>query len=142
MPVITITAIAIMKQALTATPAQITLPLAPLANSFTVPVSIRNNGAGPLTLSEPAVNVWGVDTQMQEVEPGRLFTVTLTFPTRFEVAPGQNVELSVKSNHPQFPILRVPVIQPRRPANAAVPPPQPGLDQAPPPMPPPPPAGR
>jgi hypothetical protein len=120
-PVLTITAIAIVQPVLTTTPAQIALPITLLTNSYTASVSIRNNGTAPLALSEPAVNVWGVDTQMREVEPGRLFTVTLMFPAGFQVTPGENAELHVKSNHPQFPVIKVPVMQPPRPAQAAGP---------------------
>ncbi|MCX6925667.1 MAG: hypothetical protein NT154_21020, partial [Verrucomicrobia bacterium] len=50
------------------------------------------------------------------------FAVALNFPAGFEIAQGEKVELSIKSNHPQFPIIRVPIVQPPRPTPPVVPP--------------------
>jgi hypothetical protein len=102
-------------------PSQIVLPVAPLANAVTFSISIRNNGTNTLALSEPAVNERSVDVQLKEIEGGRFFTLTANFPAGFEMAQGQKVELSVKSNHPQFSVIKVPVIQPLRPAPSVVP---------------------
>jgi len=121
MPVINVTAFANVQAAVTVTPSQITLPAAPLANSIPSNISIRNNGTNTLVLSEPAVNAKGVEVQLKEIEAGRLFTLTVSFPAGFEIAEWQKVEVSVKSNHPQFPIVTVPVIQPPRPAPSAMP---------------------
>ena len=84
-------------------------------------LAIRNSGTNALALKDPAVNAKGIDVQLREVQRGRLFTVTLTFPAGFDVTAGEQIELSVKSNHPQFPIIKVPV-QTRRQAPIAVPP--------------------
>jgi len=158
MPVLTVTAMAVVQQLLLVTPAQILLPPGALANNYTTPISIRNNGAAPLELSEPAlsggpaspepaVSEPGVDVrrptiQIQQVEPGRLLTVMVTFPAGFEIGPGEKAELSVKSNHPEFPVIKVPVIQPPRPAPVAMPPGPPGAAQISPPLPPPRPVGQ
>jgi hypothetical protein len=72
-------------------------------------------------LSEPAVNEKSVGLQLQEVEAGRFFMLTASFPAGFEMAQGQKVEVSVKSNHPQFPTIKVPVVQQPRPAPSVVP---------------------
>jgi hypothetical protein len=136
-PVISVTALVVIQPAVVVTPSQIILPAGPVANPRPYTVSIRNNGATPLTLSEPAVSAKDVDVQMKEVEPGRQFALTLTFPTGFEIASGESVELSVKSSHSQFQVIRVPVrqlprrvpamVQPRRgpPAPVNQPPPPP-----------------
>ena len=121
MPVINVRAWANVQQTVMVMPSQITLPTAPLANAMPSTVSIRNNGTNALTLTEPAVNAQGVDVQLKELQPGRYFTLTVSFPAGFEMAQGEKVELSVKSNHPQFPIIKVPVRQPPRPAPVAVP---------------------
>ena len=84
-------------------------------------MSIRNNGTNTLTLSEPEVNAKGVDLQLKEIEAGRSFALTANFPAGFEMAQGEQVELSVKSNHPQFPTIKVPIMQPTRPAPPAMP---------------------
>src|ERR1035437_10545633 len=124
MPVINISAWANVQQTMMVMPSQISLPTAPLANARPYTISIRYRGTNTLALSEPAVNAKGVDVQLKELQPGRYFTLTVSFPAGFEIAPGEKVELSVKSNHPQFPVIKVPVRQPPRPAPPARPAPR------------------
>ena len=45
--------------------------------------------------------------------------LTIDFLAGFQVEPGQNVELTVKSNHPSFPLIKVPVFVPQFPRNPA-----------------------
>lgn len=116
LPVINVGALANVQPVVMAAPRQIALPAAPLAGPMPSTVSIRNNGTNMVTLSEAAVNAKGVDVQLKETEAGRAFAVTLNFPAGFEIAQGEKVELSVKSNHPQFPTIKVPIMQPPRPA--------------------------
>ena len=116
LPVINVSAWANVQPVVVAVPAQIALPMAPLANAMPSTVSIRNNGTNTLALSEPTVNAKGVDVQLKETEPGRAFALAVKFPAGFEIAQGEKVELSVKSNHPQFPTIKVPIMQPPRPA--------------------------
>jgi hypothetical protein len=120
MPVINVGVQANVQQDVTVMPFQIQLPAAPLANPMPSTIVIRNNGMNALALSEPAMNAKDVKVQLKEIQAGRSFTVTLTFPAGFEIAQGEKVELSVKSNHPQLPLIKVPVIQPQRPAPSAV----------------------
>lgn len=117
MAVINVTAYATVQPALTVAPAQITLPAIQVGNPTPATVSIRYVGTNVLALSEAAVNAKGVAVDLKEVQPGRDFTLAVSFPAGFELAPGEKVELSVKSNHPQFPMIKVPVIQPPRPAS-------------------------
>ncbi len=119
MPIISITAIANVQPAVGVAPSQITLPAAPLAKAMSYTVSIRNNGTNSLALSEPALNVQGVDVRLREVQQGRYFTVTLNFPEGLVLSEGEKVELNVKSNHPLFPLIKVPVRQLPHPAPVA-----------------------
>ncbi len=121
MPVIHISAWATVQPTVMVVPSQITLPTAPLANALPSNVSIRNNGTNLLALMEPAVNAKGVDVQLTELQPGRYFTLKVIFPAGFEIAQGEKVELSVKSNHPLFPVIKVPILQLSRPAPTAAP---------------------
>ncbi len=52
------------------------------------------------------MNPKDVDVQPKELGPGRDFTLTGTFTTGFEIAQGEKIELSVRSNHLQFPIIK------------------------------------
>jgi copper(I)-binding protein len=121
MPVISVGAMANVQPVVVATPSVINLPRAPLANLAATAVTIRNNGTNTLALSEPAASAPGVDVQLRETEPGRGFALTANFPAGFEIARGEKVELSVRSNHPQFPTIKVPVVQPPRPGPPAAP---------------------
>jgi hypothetical protein len=134
-----------MQAAVMVIPSFITLAPGPLANAVTNSVMIQNNSTNLLQLSEPVVNVPGVDAQIREMQPGRSFTALLAFPQGFQVAPGQHVELSVKSSNPKFPVVKVPVMQTPRPAPPPVRPPPPAKPvpsrAATPPLPPPLPGG-
>lgn len=121
MPVINVSVWANVQQTVMVMPPQITLPVPPLANPMPAIVTIRNNGTNLLTLTEPAVNAKGVDVQLTEPQPGRYFTLTVSFPARFEITQGEKVELSVKSNHPLFPVIKVPILQVSRPVPTAAP---------------------
>jgi copper(I)-binding protein len=120
-PVLNVSVYANMQPALVVIPSHITLPPAPLANAQTPSVMIQNNSTHSLTLSEPAVNAQGVEAQIKEMQPGRSFNALVTFPQGFEIAIGQQVELTVKSSHPKFPVVRVPITQMPRPAAPAAP---------------------
>jgi hypothetical protein len=136
-PQLTVMVRALVQAPITAMPSAIILPGHPLTDRLEFSVTVRNNGADPLILSEPSVaaglspsadsgrpggtdvgSATGplkpvADTQarVQEVQPGRMFILAATFPSGFHVDPGQSVALRVKTNHPQIPVLNVPVLQ-------------------------------
>jgi hypothetical protein len=116
MPVITITAYANVRPAVTINPPQIVLRAAPLAQPLTNTISFIDNSTNAMALSEPTINATGVDVQLKEELPGRQFAATLIFPQGFEIAPGQKAELSIKSSFPLVPALKVPILQAPRPA--------------------------
>jgi len=113
LPVINITAYAVVQAAVAATPAQITLSPGPLPPGVTANVTIQNNDAEALTLSKPDVNVRGVAVQVREIDPGRRFALTANFPAGFQIQPGQSIQIQIKTSNPRFPILIVPVFQSR-----------------------------
>jgi hypothetical protein len=82
-------------------------------------VALANRSGDPVTFSEPAVNLPGVGVAMETQEPGRACQVTLDFPLGCEVKSGVNAELSVKTSHAQYPVVRVPILRGSQP----VPPP-------------------
>ena len=125
-PTITVNAQAYVQPAIVISPPQIMLPPGPITNAFPYAVSIRNNKTSPLSLSDASVSTNGVEVALKEVEPGRQFTVTLIFPAGFEIAPGRDVQLSLKTSNPGSPLIKVPVRQlPRAARPLPVPPPRP-----------------
>jgi hypothetical protein len=115
-PRLEIPVFALIQEAVSATPSQITLPAGPLPLGLTQVVLMRGAWTNAFKVSAPAVNAAGVGVELKETEAGRCFTVTLTFPTGFALAATQQVVLRAASNHPQFPIVSVPVVQQARPA--------------------------
>lgn len=148
-PVITINGIVMVQLPITAMPTHLVVGPAPLAVATKLGVTIRNSGSSAVTVSEPAVNLPGVEATVQELQAGRVFNILLNFPAGFEMKPTGHDELVVKTSHPQHPVVRVPILrasqalQPQRPTaptglrvtGAAVPIPQPAPHTPPPPMP-------
>jgi hypothetical protein len=108
-PVISLVVLANVQPVVAVNPPELVLPAAANTNAVTYGVTVRNNGQGALTLSNPAVNVAGVQVQLQEPDPGRFFFITLTFPVGFQIAQGAAAELSVNSSNPKYPTLKVPI---------------------------------
>jgi hypothetical protein len=111
MPVISLSAWANVQPVIVLSPPQITLPTGPLTEKQTVSLMIQNNGTNSIVLSEPTVGLKGVEAQVSESQAGKLFTATVTFPQGFEVPQGTQAELTVKSTHPRFPLIKVPISQ-------------------------------
>ncbi len=110
-------------------PPQIMLPAGPLTTAVTPSITVQNNTTNKLAVSDPSINLPGINVQLKEMQPGRLFNLQLSFPPGFELPKDQKTLLTFKSNHPQFATLEVPVLQIQRPPSvvptplpAAVPP--------------------
>jgi hypothetical protein len=96
---------------LMAIPAQIKLPPLPLAGAFTNKFWVRNNGTNELVLSDPPVNADGVGVKIApDPASSTPLSVITVFPSGFDIPPGSNLQLRLKSNDPLFPILTVPII--------------------------------
>ena len=119
MPVIEVMAYVMVQQPVTVIPTQILLLGTPLANPVHEIVTVRYIGTNSFVLSDATVNAPGAAVWMEETETGRSFNLTVDFPAGFQVEPNQKVELTVKSNHPRFPLITVPVFAPQVPTAAA-----------------------
>jgi hypothetical protein len=96
------------------------LPQAPLAARQVLTVSIQNFTTNTLVMSDPAVNSKDVGVQVRETVPGRNFNFVLTFPEGFGIAQGEQVAFSVKSSFPNYPVIKVPIMQSPPPANPQI----------------------
>jgi hypothetical protein len=112
MPEVKVSAYAMVQPALTVIPGAAQLPPTPLTNNTQLTVTIQNNGTNALSLSEPAIDVDQARLKLVEVQPGRVFQLTMTFPAGFRCEPGQTFAARVKSNNPQSPILKIRVYEP------------------------------
>jgi hypothetical protein len=104
-------------------PQQILLPPGPLTNAYTASVVLRNNGTNALRLSDPRAGAPGAEVRIQENQPGRQFTVFVTFPAGTLVGPDQKAGVTLKSDHPRAPLIKVPVLQQKAMVTAATTPP-------------------
>ena len=109
MPVLTANVFAMREPAVAVTPAQIALGAGPLAADVVSVITIRNNGTNVLGLSDARVDAPGVEVRMNEPEHGRAFTLEVSFPAGFKLPAGKNGELTVRSTHPEFPVIKVPI---------------------------------
>jgi len=109
-PVVSIMAHAMVRPAVLVVPAQLTLPPGPLAAAAQLSVTVRSYGALPLVLSEPTVNAKEIEVRIQTLEPNRQFNLLANFPPGFRPEPGQDLQVRVKTNHPQFPVLTIPIL--------------------------------
>jgi len=122
-PVISVTVVANVQPALMVMPSFVRVDAGPLTNAASNSITIQNNSTNLVTLSEPAVNVPGVEATIKELQPGKSFSAMLKFPPGFSISPGQSVEFTAKSSNPKFPVVKVPIVQLTRPAGPILPPP-------------------
>jgi hypothetical protein len=110
-PVLEVSAFANVPPIIAVTPSQLSLPPGPLAAASAFPVILQNNSTNALVLSDANINVKDVGVDLRVIRPGRRFRATLTFPPGFELTPGQQVELTLKSSNPLCPLVKVPVVE-------------------------------
>jgi uncharacterized protein DUF1573 len=125
LPEISVPVRASVRPALTTVPNRIVLPAGSIAPGFRGATTIRNNGSTPVKLSDPAVNAEGITVQITEAQPGKLFALSVNFPTNYQAQAGQTLELTVKTSHPNYPLIKVPITAMVAPARPAVPLPAP-----------------
>jgi len=125
MQLLYVTAFALVQPAISAIPMQLMLPAGPLTNATQFTVTLQNYSTNSMVLSEPKANVEGVEAKLKEIQPGKRFELTVTFPPEFQSQPGHQVEVSVQSNFPQLPVVKVPVLQSAATPKAVAPVPAP-----------------
>jgi hypothetical protein len=130
-PVINITAIARVAPAIQVNPPQFYLNALP-NRWFTNRVSIRGNIATiVLILSNAVASDSRIEVRLEPLGLKGMYNLMAAFPPGFEVPPGQHAEVTVESNYPRNPVIKIPIFQVGRPrafANPAVhipPPPAP-----------------
>lgn len=110
-PSLQVTAYALVQPLVAVSPEQLWIPGETPASPIKSTLVIRNSGADPVKLSEPKATVDGPEVVLRESEAGRLYHVDVTFPAGFRLEEGRPVEITVRSSHPKFPLLRIPVLQ-------------------------------
>jgi len=117
-PNLNISAYAVVQQPVTVSPQQVMLPAGPLTAPRTMSVLVRNNSTNAFEVSDARLDLSGVDVKVAQTQTGRLYSITMIFPAGFELQSGQKPELTFKSTHPKFPLIKVPITQMQRVAAA------------------------
>jgi Protein of unknown function (DUF1573) len=118
-PRIKVKAQVVVVEPMVVSPERITLPEGPLPPGRKSMVVIRNNETNLLTLTDARISSPEASVQIHETQPGRLFVVSVQFPPGFELTSDDEVELTLRSNHPDYALIRVPVIRSSRAAGRA-----------------------
>lgn len=130
-PVENVTAWLNVQPPVTVVPATVNISASPLASAANPVITIINNTAIQMALSNAKVNVPGVSVQVKEMQAGKYLTVTLGFPPGFEAPQGSTMEFTADTNNPKHPAIRVPIYQAPRQPSAYIPVPAPIQSAAP-----------
>jgi hypothetical protein len=118
LPSLNVNVIAAVQQAVQVSPGQVILN--PSGNRWTTNrVLIRGNGDVALALEEPQSSDSRLQVRIVPVGPRNMFNLLVIAPPDFELPPGQHAQVTVKSNHPHYPLLTVAVSQRPRIMGAA-----------------------
>ncbi len=136
MPLISITALAVVQPPVTATPGQVFLNAGPLPTPAQYTIVVQNNSTQAMSLTDVTVSQPNVQLQVREAQSNRVFHITLTFPSGFLVPVGTSGALTLKTTHPAMPTMSIPIIQPPaarqpEPMPMPLPPPPPSIARPP-----------
>jgi hypothetical protein len=118
-PMVSVSAYAMVQQPVAVSPQQVMLPPGPLKTRVTSAVLVRNNTTNTFAVSDVRLDLPGVELKVNQPQTGRLYSITMVFPSGFELQSGQKPELIFKSTHPRFPEVKVPIVQMQRVAASA-----------------------
>lgn len=121
-PTITVAVIAMVQPLINAIPATLTIPAGPITNGETVSVVLQNMGSQPVALSDPSVDVEGVQARITATQPGKFFTASVTFPDGFKMPTDKPMTLTIKTDNPRFPTVEIPIEQAMAPTATPAPP--------------------
>jgi hypothetical protein len=109
-PVIQVAAVAIVQPPVLVVPSSILLSAGPLSAPARRSLRIYSEESARLSLSEPSIAPSNVVMGLSEVQAGRVFRVDLDFPAGFQLSGGVTGLFSVKTSHPEVPVLTVPIL--------------------------------
>ncbi|MCX6923821.1 MAG: DUF1573 domain-containing protein [Verrucomicrobia bacterium] len=100
-----------VQQLVTVTPQLLMIPPGPLASTYTSQVTIVFRGTNSFRLTDPQISLPGPEVAVRELQTGHVFTLQVTFPVGFRANSAKRPELTVKTDHPKFPELKVVIFE-------------------------------
>lgn len=110
-PTVNVIVMANVQPTVVVSPPSVSLNSSPLASAITNTITIQNNSTNKLALSEPNASIPGVGVDIKELQPGRVFLARISFPQGFQLPQGVPATVTIKSSNPNYPLIRVPVVQ-------------------------------
>jgi hypothetical protein len=117
-PLLTVTAITSIQKSVQVSPAQIVVG-PPTDHWTTNRVFIRGNGVTHLTLEEPQSSDSRLDVKLVALGTPNLYNLIVAIPPNYGIPNGEHVTATLKSNHPRYPVITVPIVQSLRPRGLA-----------------------
>jgi hypothetical protein len=111
-PNILVTAMVFVQPDVVIIPPQIMVPANPLTQDWSTVITIRNQLNAPFELSQPEATVDGVRLHLDEIDAGRAYTLTATFPAGFQFPAGA-AECLIQSSQPRQPVVKIPILRAR-----------------------------
>jgi hypothetical protein len=110
-PAINITAVARVAPAIQVNPPQFYLNALP-NRWYTNRVSIRGNiASNVLILSNAIASDSRIEVRLEPLGLKGMYNLMAAFPPGFEVPQGQRAEVTVESNYPRNPVIKIPILQ-------------------------------
>ena len=107
-PIINVPVTASVAQPVQIFPPQITLSPAP-DHWITNNVEIHGNTTNVLVLSQPKASDSRIYTELQAKGPRGMFNLVVAFPPGFQLETGTTAEVTLESNNPHVPQIRIPI---------------------------------
>jgi hypothetical protein len=118
-PFVTVTVMASVQPAVQFSPTSINLLPSSQARGVTNTVFIRGSGTNVLSLSDAQCSDNRIQVTIRPLGMNGMFNLLVAIPPGYQIEQGQRVEVTVKTNHPRYPVLKIPLFQTPRP-NAAL----------------------
>jgi hypothetical protein len=84
-------------------------------------VFVHGNGPAKLTLSDPECSDPRVHVQLNPIGVQSMYNLLVALPPSYQIEPGKPVEITLKSDNTNMPIVKVPVVQFSRGAYSSLP---------------------
>ncbi len=108
-PTLTVPVMVRAQPAIQITPSQIALNL--LADRWTTNrVNIHSTTTNVLTLANPKASDSRIQVDLRPTGPRGMFSLLVAFPPGFKLDAGEKAEVTVESNHPRFPVIKIPIV--------------------------------
>jgi hypothetical protein len=117
-PVLTVSAFAMPQPAVVTIPGTVKLPPGPLGPNYIYNIVLRNNSSAPLQVTSPRASVAALGVKLTEPQPGRMFYLSVSIPSDYQASAENPAVVSVKTSHPRFPEIHVPIVPATPPVSA------------------------